>query len=152
MLSAKRLTKAAGAQEGSPPFPSGSRFHCHSWTSSRAQGRPFPSQPLPTHRCLGLGLRSGSSSRRPAKTRTRTFSAPSGDPNPSAFFLCCRVRVSTFPKELEPLPITARAAEPSGNCSPGSPSPNVLPGSARSAAIVPRADVFCLRAPRSFGG
>lgn len=148
MVGAKRLTKAAGAQEGSPPFPSGSRFHCHSWTSSRAQGRPFPSQPLPTHRCLGLGLRSGSSSRRPAKTRTRTLSDPSRTPT---LTLSSCVAASGYPHSLRSWN-PARAAEPSGNCSPDSPSPNVLPGSARSAAIVPRADVFCHRAPRPFGG
>lgn len=33
----------------------GSRFFRDSWALSQAQGQPFPSQPLPTHGCLGLG-------------------------------------------------------------------------------------------------
>ena len=47
---------------------------------------------------------------------------------------------STPAENQQPPPITTRAAEASGNCSSGSQSPNALPGSARSAAIVPRAD------------
>lgn len=63
-----------------------------------------------------------------------------------------RVPLSVSLKMLTSRLIVTRDTEASGNCSSVSLSPNALPGSARSAAIVPRADACCRRASRPFGG
>lgn len=141
--------QAAGAQEGSPLFPSGSCFHCHSGASSRAQRRPFPSQPRLMHQGLGSASDLATSTPRAAKPQTLKLADPCC--NPRAPFLCSCVPAQAASGELESHPIAARAAEASGSCSSGSPSASALPGSARSVAIVLRADAFCFGAPRPFG-
>lgn len=57
---------------------------------------------------------------------------------PTTPFQYNRAPSPTSPEALKPLRIATRAAEASGNCSFEIPSPNALPGSATSAAIVPR--------------
>ena len=107
-------------------------------------GQLFPSRPLPTHRSRDLAVRVPLPVSAPRRNGDTDSLGPRRLPQPDTARGNPHARRRV---ELEPRLIAARAAGASGNCSPGSPSPNALPGLARNAAIVPRADACCRHAP-----
>lgn len=107
-------------------------------------GPSFPKSATPYATVLGLGL-SVPLFVLAVHTNSDTQSQPPAG-TPTAPFQYNRVASPTSPEALKPLPIATRAAEASGNCSFEFPSPNALPGSATSAAIVPRARTLAVAA------
>lgn len=108
-------------------------------------GPSFPKSATPYATVLGLGL-SVPLFVLVVHTNSDTHSRSPQPGLRTAPFQYNRVASPTSPEALKPLPIATRAAEASGNCSFEFPSPNALPGSATSAAIVPRARTLAVAA------